>query len=174
MKDEKVIICGHSGSGKDFLLKGLIRKGLKYLPKHTTRPIRKNETNGLDYIYETNDDFNNLLHLEKVKYYQTFIIEDKKWIYYMTNDSFYNSQLFIMTPYELSRISEEDRSKCFVIYLDIPESIRYDRIKKRNDNNDSIIRRIESDKIDFYNFNNYDMRIQDPNFNIDDIYTFIN
>ena len=29
MKNEKVIILGHSGSGKNFLLEGLIEKGYK-------------------------------------------------------------------------------------------------------------------------------------------------
>ncbi len=37
-KREKIILTGKSGSGKDFLLRGLVKKGLIYSPKFTTIP----------------------------------------------------------------------------------------------------------------------------------------
>ena len=78
MKDKRIIICGHSGSGKDYLLKGLIKKGFEYRPKSTTRPMRKGEKNGVDYTYYNNEDFYNMLNEEKILYYQTFIINEDK------------------------------------------------------------------------------------------------
>ena len=43
MKREKFIILGQSGSGKSYLVNGLIKLGEKYSPKVTTRPIRQGE-----------------------------------------------------------------------------------------------------------------------------------
>ena len=75
-----------------------------------------------------------------------------------------------MTPHEVSTLSDEDRKKCFIVYLDIEESVRRQRLTKRDDNNDSIDRRVNSDKIDFKNFSNYDLKISDPEFDIEMVY----
>ena len=64
MKQEKFIILGKSGSGKDFLLKGLIEKGERYSPKITTRPPREGELNGVDYLFTNNQQFELLLNIE--------------------------------------------------------------------------------------------------------------
>ena len=77
-----------------------------------------------------------------------------------------------MTPYELSFLTEKERKGCFVVYLSINENIRKKRILKRNDNNDSVNRRLESDRIDFMDFTDYDMKLSDPEFDIDLIYSF--
>ena len=119
MKDKKIIICGHSGSGKDYLLKGLINKGFKYRPRSTTRPMRKGEKNGIDYTYYNNEDFYNMLNEEKILYYQTFIINDDKWIYFMTKEDFNNSELFIMTPYEISNIEKDIFMNQIKVYTSI-------------------------------------------------------
>lgn len=174
MKDKRIIICGHSGSGKDYLLKGLIKKGFEYRPKSTTRPMRKGEKNGIEYTYYKNVDFYNMLNEDKILYYQTFIINDDKWIYFMTKEDFNNSELFIMTPYEISNIEKIDRESSFIIFIDIPEDIRYKRILERNDSSDKVARRIESDREDFNNFSDYDLRLCDSVFNINDVYSLIN
>ena len=52
-----------------------------------------------------------------------------------------------------------------------PESMkrRENRILKRNDDNDSVIRRLDADEIDFQNFKDYDLKITDPEFESIDI-----
>ena len=40
VKNEKVIILGKSGSGKDYLMRKLVERGLKGCLKWTTRPQR--------------------------------------------------------------------------------------------------------------------------------------
>jgi len=69
-----------------------------------------------------------------------------------------------MTPGDLSQIDQETRKKCFVVYLDIDRKIREHRILKRNDNNDSVLRRLDADEIDFKDFRDYDLKITDPEF----------
>jgi len=172
MKNEKFIIMGSSGSGKDFLLKGLIQKGEKYAPKITTRPMREGEVDGVDYIYMNNEQFKQLQDSNQIKVQQKFVINGVDWWYGITNENFTNNNLFIMTPYELAQISPEDRKGCFVIQLDIDEAIRRERIAKRYDNNDSIDRRIAADAKDFENFGDYDLKLTDHEFEVDWVWDF--
>jgi len=170
MKTEKVILVGPSGSGKDFLLRGLLKKNLNYSPKFTTRPKRKFETDGLEYNFISNEDFSNLKSEDKIKTSQKFLIVENVWYYGVTKENFDKNQLFIMTPHEISQLSEEDLKRCFVVYLDIDLDIRKKRLIKREDQNDSIERRLNADAIDFQNYNYYDLKVTDPDFDSDSIY----
>lgn len=174
MKTEKIVIVGKSGSGKDHLLRGLIKKELKYQPKITTRPKRKLEKQGIEYSFLSNQNFNKMLESNEIKVYQHFVIDNSDWYYSISNQNFENNQLFIMTPHEISSLNREDRKKCFVVYLDIDESIRRARITKRNDDNDSINRRMEADEVDFKYFVDYDLKITDPDFETDMVYDLMN
>lgn len=169
-KNEKILICGQSGSGKDHLLRGLIKMGLRYSPKITTRPKRSLEVDGVDYKFLINESFNKLKDENKIKFYQKFVIEEVDWFYAVDSENFENNQLFIVTPNEIEQLSSKDRRKCFVVYLDIPEDVRRSRITRRNDNNDSVERRIQSDKEDFKDFIDYDLRIVDSEFDIEMVY----
>lgn len=172
-KTEKLIIVGASGSGKDHLLRGLIRKGLKYEPKITTRPKRKLETNGVEYNFVERNYFETLLEKNQIKAYQDIDIGETNWYYGISSDNFEKNQVFIMTPHEISMLKEEDLKRSFIVYLDIEESVRRERITRRNDNDDSIDRRIESDKVDFDKFGIYDLRVTDPEFDTSDVYSLM-
>lgn len=174
LKHEKIVLTGKSGSGKDHLLRGLIKKDLKYSPKFTTRPKRELETEGVEYNFITNDKFTELSSSDEIKVFQTFIINDDTWYYGITKENFDNNKLFIMTPFEISQLSEEDLKGCFLVYLDIDIDIRRRRISNRNDNNDSIERRLTADEIDFKDFKNYDLKITDPEFESDWVYDLMN
>lgn len=173
LKQESLIICGQSGSGKDHLLRGLRKMNLRYDPKITTRPKRSLETDGIEYNFISNEEFKTLLNDDKIKTYQHFVIEGEDWYYAITKENFDNNHLFIMTPHELSQIPSEDRKNCFVVYLDIDENIRRQRITRRNDNNDSVERRIQADKLDFKDFIDYDLRLTDSDFEVDMVYSLM-
>jgi guanylate kinase len=170
MKREKVILVGPSGSGKDFLMRGLLKKDLNYAPKFTTRPKRKFENQGLEYDFITNDDFSKLLEEDKIKTYQKFLIGESIWYYGLTKETFDKTQLFVMTPFEINQLSEEDLKGCFVVYLDIDLATRRTRLIRREDQNDSVERRLAADAKDFANYNYYDLKITDPDFDADSIY----
>jgi dephospho-CoA kinase len=51
-----------------------------------------------------------------------------------------------------------------VIYIDIDEDIRRQRLEQRNDNNDSIERRISADAEQFRNFSDFDCKITNDKF----------
>jgi guanylate kinase len=177
-KKEKCIIIGPSGSGKDFLMRNLSEKGLKAGLKWTTRPKRKLEEQGVTYNFVNESKFEESINSGEFLVYQKFTVtpensDPQVWYYGLTKEEFSNSQLFIMTPGEYSMIPSELRKKCFVVYLDIDRSIREKRLLIRQDKNDSIKRRLDSDDIDFKDIKDYDLRITDPEFTADDVYNLM-
>ena len=174
-KKEKLIILGPSGSGKDYLMRKLVEKGLKGCLKMTTRPQRKFEKQGITYNFVNDNQFTELIKENKFLAYQTFNVtpegrDPETWYYGVTLEEFNESQVFIMTPGEFSNIDEDTRKKCFVVYLDIDRSVRESRLFKREDRNDSIVRRLDADDVDFQSYNDYDLKITDPEFTADDVY----
>jgi len=165
-KTEKLLICGHSGSGKDFLLRQLKEKGLKASIKVTTRPKRKNEVEGVNYYFKTLNQFESLDLLVSQDFFND---KGELWKYGILKEDFNNSQAFILTPGEVRQLTPEVRKNCFVVFLDIDRSIRESRISNRQDQNDSIKRRLDADEIDFKNFTDYDLKITDPEFDVDSI-----
>ena len=174
-KREKCLIIGPSGSGKDFLMRKLVEKGLKGCLKMTTRPQRKNEIQGITYDFVSESDFIQSINENKFLAYQTFNVtpenkEPETWYYGITLQEFNESQVFIMTPGEFKNLTPKMRKGCFVVYLDIDRDIRESRLFNREDKNDSIKRRLDADDIDFGGFKDYDLKITDPEFSSDDVY----
>lgn len=174
-KNEKCVILGHSGSGKDFLFRKLVEKGLKPCIKWTTRPSRKYEKQGINYNFVDVNTFVDSINQNKFLSYQSFEVtpegrEPETWYYGITIEDFENSQVMIMTPGEFKNIDPEQRKGCFVVYLDISREVREQRLFHREDKNDSIKRRLDADVLDFKDFSDYDLKITDPEFWADDVY----
>lgn len=157
----RLILAGKGASGKDFLLSSLREKGFIANVSFTTRPPRPGEIEGINYHFIQDEVFKEfeLLNL----FYETASFNG--WSYGTGIASWKNSQIFIMTPVGISKIRPEDRQDCFIVYLDISEDIRRDRLRERSDA-DSIERRIEADQKDFKNFFDFDIRITDHNFSM--------
>lgn len=68
------IICGFSASGKDSILNTLLKTQPNLLPiiSHTSRPIRKNETNGKDYNFVSKEEFIGLINEEQMVEYRAY------------------------------------------------------------------------------------------------------
>jgi guanylate kinase len=174
-KREKLIILGQSGSGKDFLLRKLVEKGLKPCLKWTTRPSRKFEQQGITYNFVNESEFIQSINENKFIAYQKFTVtpenkEAENWYYGVTKEEFENSQVLIMTPGEFENITPDQRKDCFVVYLDIDRKTRESRLFKREDKNDSIKRRLDADENDFRSFGDYDLKVTDPDFTAEDVY----
>jgi guanylate kinase len=174
-KKEKTILLGKSGSGKDFLMRKLVEKGLRGCLKMTTRPQRKHEIQWVTYDFVAEWTFLDKIKNDEFLCYQKFEVTPEgkdpiDWYYGITKSEFENSQVFIMTPGEFQSISPDLRKGCFVVYLDIPRDVREKRLIRREDKNDSVKRRLDADEIDFKDFNDYDLRITDPEFTADDVY----
>ena len=72
-----------------------------------------------------------------------------------------------MTPSGIAKLLPEDRKESLIVYLDIDEETRRLRLLGRRDA-DSVERRLKADDEDFENFNDFDHRIVDPEFSIDE------
>ncbi len=163
----RFIIIGAGGSGKDFLKKRLVKNPpfLKQEISYTTRPPREGEKDGVDYHFITDKEFDKMVENDKMYQWTTF--NEYKWKYGTTKNEFHTKDLFIMNVSGVRKIDEHSRKNCFIIYLDIPEEIRKERLMKRKDNADSVERRLATDREDFKDLVegvDFDIRIQSPNF----------
>jgi guanylate kinase len=157
----RIILCGKAASGKDHLRKILEGRGFNYGVSYTTRPPRPGEIDGKDYYFLEENEFQNLIEQGFFYEHVTF----NGWFYGTSKDQWFTTDdVFIMTPSGIGKLHAADRKQSFIIYIDIPTEIRRERLKERNDNNDSIERRLEADDKDFLNFTDFDIKITDHNF----------
>ena len=180
-KREKLVVLGKSGSGKDFLMRGLAKLGLELGVKATTRPQRKGEIPGITYHFIDHESFCSKKDAGDFLVSQSFLVTPKErdaeiWLYGISREEFSRAQAFIMTPAEFYLLDAETRKGCFVVYLDIDRSTREERVLRRRDMNDSIKRRMDADDEDFAEFSksgDYDLRVTDPDFNAEDVYALM-
>jgi guanylate kinase len=157
---KRIILVGRAASGKDYLRKKLEAQGFRYAVSYTTRPPREGEIDGVDYIFISPTEAQEMIKNDEFYEY----VEFNGWVYGTSRDQFDEDDVFIMTPTGLSHVDEDSRKKSFVIFIDIDEEIRRERMANRNMPGDSVDRRIEADRKDFENFTNYDIRITNPGF----------
>jgi guanylate kinase len=137
--------------------------------------MRKFEQEGIDYNFIKEEEFKQLIEENKFLTYQSFEVtpensEPETWYYGIKLEEFMTKQVLIMTPGELLSLSEDLRKVCFIVYLNISRDVRESRLHKREDKNDSIQRRLDSDEIDFSVNIDYDLGITDPEFCATEVY----
>ena len=158
-KRKRIILVGHAASGKDYLCDKFIEKGYEKDISATTRQPRDNETPGETYHYTTDEDFNR--RVLNNEFYEH--VEFNGWKYGTLRKSWEQSDIFIMTPSGVGHITPQERSECIIVYIEIPEEIRRQRLELRSDA-DTTERRLKADEKDLKGFIDYDYRINDPNF----------
>lgn len=155
---KRIIIVGHGGSGKDYMAQKFVDRNFKMTLSTTTRPIRLGEIAGVTYDYIDNDKFMEMVGRDMFYQWKSFTVEGELWCYGTTYESWNKDEIFILTTAGVADITPEDRKNCFIIFIDIPEEIRRERLSKRNDA-DSVERRMEADRKDFLNYTDFDIRI---------------
>lgn len=156
----KIVLVGKAASGKDYLRKRLIDKGLSYGISYTTRDPRPGEVEGKDYYYITVPEFKQLIEAGEIIEYQIF----NNWYYGISRDEFNSADVMIMNAEAVEMLPKDIRSQCTVIYLDIPLEIRKQRLMARSDQQDPMEGRLKLDEQQYANFTNYDIRITNPDF----------
>ena len=149
----KILIVGPAASGKTTLAKQLQAKGFKIAKLHTTRPKRD----------ESDDEY---YFIHKLYSPEIFVSCDfNGWIYALTYLTFVYNDVFIVGP-KMAQMIKDARTeyRYLTIFLDVPESVRYERLMQREMPGDTVIGRIGRDRADFANFADYDIRITDHNF----------
>lgn len=157
---KRIILVGRAASGKDHIRKKLEDRGFKYAVSYTTRPPREGEVDGKDYIFISEEVAQKMIQNDEFYEY----VEFNGWLYGTSRQQFETDDVFIMTPTGLSHVDEVSRKQSFVIFIDIAEDVRRQRMIARDMPGDSVERRLEADRLDFENFSNYDIRITNHDF----------
>lgn len=157
---KRIILVGRAASGKDYIRKKLEDRGFKYAVSYTTRPPRAGEVDGKDYIFISEEVAQKMIQNDEFYEY----VEFNGWLYGTSREQFETDDVFIMTPTGLSHVDEVSRKQSFVIFIDIAEDVRRQRMLARDMPGDSVERRLEADRLDFENFSNYDIRITNHDF----------
>jgi len=156
----KLAIVGPGASGKDYLRKRFMDRSFTFGVSCTTRFPREGEIEGEDYFFLTDEEFETKIKLGELVEWQSF----KDWKYGITAVEFNRCDVMILNAEAVDLLSDEYRNRLFVIYLDIDEETRRERLSGRDDINDEIERRINADNDQFRNFSNYDCIITNNNF----------
>lgn len=83
------VLMGKSATGKDSIYKKLLENhelGLKEVVLYTTRPMRKRETDGVEYHFVTENELGKLRNAGKVIEERCFNTIDGPWYYFTVND----------------------------------------------------------------------------------------
>ena len=150
------ILIGKSAAGKDSVLNKLIEKGYESLVLTTSRPMRNGEVNGKDYYFVSKDKFKDMIKKDlfvEYRIYQTLMDNcPDEWYYGLSKMELYknNDNGKYVVPLDIngakSLIKNIDNNYK-VIYLDVSDTIREKRAKKRSSfDQTEWNRRMEDDK----------------------------
>lgn len=149
-----IAIIGPSGSGKDTLLKELVRVNPNRTHKIincTTRPIREGEVNGIDYHYISTEEF-----AQQVLNFDMFEATCfNGWLYGTSTSSLVEDKinLGVFSPEAVYNLLENPNLNIFIIQLTASDKMRLLRqlVREEDPDVDEIIRRFNADKLDFAN-----------------------
>lgn len=147
-----IILVGKTACGKSTTAKLMEAMGYQRIVTDTTRPKREGETDGIDYHFRTQDEFEALkeagYYAESVDYEAAFghcSYGSAKEAYELKKDS-----VIVLNPYGLKMVKKNVVSGSTIsIFMDVPEDILVERLHTRGDTEDEIVRRLEHDRIDF-------------------------
>ena len=141
-----LVLIGPSASGKTEVVKILINKyGMNKLITYTTRTMRPGEKNGVDYHFVTFSHFRAMAEAEEfieTTYYNNNYYGSKK------KDVVLN-KVVVLDPNGLNHLYRVLGEAIVTVFLETPEKIRIERMRKRGDSEDDIERRIKNDNILF-------------------------
>lgn len=161
MNNYIILLVGRSGSGKDTVAKYMSdHYGYKKLISYTTRPQR-NEEDLNNHIFITEEDFDKLEKEENIVAYTKF--DDKR--YCATESQVEQSDIYVIDPSGVEYFIEKYKGnkEPLIIYLASDYGICYNRMKGRGDSEESIMKRMMNDEIQFKWFDNYDILIDARN-----------
>lgn len=154
-------IMGKSSSGKDSIYKLLKKKYPEYktITLYTTRPIRQGETEGVEYHFVTEKEFNKMKEEKKIIEYRTYDTKCGLWIYFTADDGQIdletNNYLVIGTLQSFDAMCQYyGKDKVVPVYLEVEDGKRLQRALDREKQEDNpkyaeMCRRFLADSEDF-------------------------
>ena len=173
-----LVLCGGSGTGKDTLLKKLVEKyDYRRLVTYTTREKREGEVNGIDYHFVSPQMFHELcagdFFAETTSY---DVANGEVWEYGTAIKDIKDDTIVILNPHGLKELKKDKSLDIIAVHLFAPYGEIWNRLRKRGDHSDEAARRMETDKKDFEDINEYvDFAINtDGRYSIDEMADLIN
>lgn len=159
-----LILCGKSGSGKDTIANYILENvqedvSVRKIVSTTSRPMREGEVEGREYFFTNKENF--LKEIENgsfIEYrsYNTLVDGVPDEWYYGTKkfEPGVNELIIAIKDLEGAKVlkdyCEEIHEPCECILVEVPDSIREERAKKRGSfNQTEWDRRLKADAIDF-------------------------
>ena len=151
-----VALIGKSGSGKDRILRELCSDGHYHeIISNTTRPIRENEVDGVNYHYLTNEEFAR----KKANGEMLETADFRDWAYCNSYDNLNENKVNIgvYNPTGYISLLENNNVEVLGIMIKCSDKERVLRQLNREEHPDvdEIIRRYSTDKVDFQYLLNY-------------------
>ncbi len=137
-----IILVGASCSGKSTIERKLTEKGLKRIVSYTSRTIRQNETNHIDYHFLTKEEFEKKLS-------EGFFAEHSiynSWNYGIASDDCYDDAICVVETSGMRQLKANKKLNIKSFCVDADERTRVIRMMKRGDNIMESFRRIISDQ----------------------------
>jgi len=153
-------ITGKSGTGKDTLLDSILNDiAIDIIPviTYTTRPKRKNETDGIQYYFVNEDKLISLENQNKIIEKRTYETVHGKWSYFTVdfNPNFQENYILITTLEALDQIIKwYGKENIKLVYLEIDDKKRLERCihresQQKSPNFSEVCRRYLADEKDF-------------------------
>lgn len=139
------VLTGMSGVGKTTIINELSKTGLFIYPKmYTTRPVRERIKDGK--IHVTEEDYKNI---------SSKVVEFcyNQYKYAITDKEVQRANIFDLAPSGFRSLQENYNGpkKIVIIYIWIDEKERINRMKKREENEQNILSRLEYEKSEYNN-----------------------
>ncbi|MFA7127385.1 MAG: AAA family ATPase [Bacilli bacterium] len=137
-----LVMAGASASGKTEIAKIIIQKyGFKKMITYTTRNKRDGECNGIDYHFISLESF---LELKKNDFFIETTLYNGNYYGTAFQDTSFDKVLIVDTN-GANILYECLKSKVTIFFLEAPDDIRRDRMRKRGDQEEDIEHRIHED-----------------------------
>ena len=151
-----IAIFGKTGSGKSYLASALAERGFYKVPSFTTRPPREGEKDGVDYYFVNDGTFRDLRADGDIVDESDFVVASGAvWYYGTSREAWYGAagrnRVITLDPIRFMPMFGNTRSiwmsdprfaQTVRVYLDIPDTVRIQRLHKRGDDQAEIERRI--------------------------------
>lgn len=137
-----LVIIGPSASGKTEIVNNLIAHyNMKKMVTYTTRSLRPGEVNGVDYHFISIEDFN-----QKIKdgFFLEYVIYNGNY-YGTSKNSLTSEKVVIVEASGLKAYIKEAREKIKIVFISCSKAIRKKRMINRQDNEESIKKRLAND-----------------------------
>ena len=167
-KKKMLIFVGASASGKTELAKYMIKNyGYKKVITTTTRTIRVNEVDGVDYHFVSKDSFKKLLKDGKM-------IENSEYqnnYYGIQRKDVIKNGIIVMEPKGANFIINNKDMDTFIVYIESSEKIRFERMINRKDSIEGANLRLNQDREIFAeeNLSKIDLKLINENNSIEEL-----